>query len=162
MSSRTKRIGSIGEQAIITELLQYPDIIVSKPVTDNDPYDIIMDCKGILYRVQIKTTEYVKNNVMNFYTSITNPYKSTNEKYTDKDIDMFMLYCLENKYCGLLLVSEYTSKETILRISPTINKQSKGVKYAKDYELSKRLLELFGKDKFSKLTSNNKNINQNK
>ena len=159
MSSRTKRIGSIEEQAIITELLQYQDIIVSKPVTDNEPYDIVMDYKGILYRVQIKTTEYVKNNIMNFYTSITNPYKSTNEKYTDKDIDMFMLYCLENKYCGLLLVSEYTSKETILRISPTINKQSKGVKYAKDYELNKRLSELFGIDKISKMTSNNKNIN---
>lgn len=156
MSSRTKRIGNIGEQAIITELLQYPDIIVSKPITDNEPYDIIIDYKGVLYRVQIKTTEFVKDNTMRFCTSITNPFKRTNKKYTDQDIDMFMLYCLENKYCGLLLISEYITKDTVLRINPTISGQVKGIKYAEDYELHKRLSELLDKDKISKIDPNNK------
>ena len=156
MSSRTKRIGNIGEQVIITELLQYPDIIVSKPITDNEPYDIIIDYKGVLYRVQIKTTEFVKDNTMRFCTSITNPFKRTNKKYTDQDIDMFMLYCLENKYCGLLLISEYITKDTVLRINPTISGQVKGIKYAEDYELHKRLSELLDKDKISKIDPNNK------
>lgn len=156
MSSRTKRVGSIGEQAIITELLQYPDIIVSKPVTDNEPYDIVMDYKGTLYRVQVKTTEFIKDDVMRFSTSITNPFKLTSKKYTDKDIDMFMLYCLENKYCGLLLMSEYTARETVLRISSPA-RNCKNIKYAEDYELNKRLSELFNKNRISKIGFDNKN-----
>lgn len=155
MSSRTKRIGNIGEQAIITELLQYPDIIVSKPITDNEPYDIIMDYKGTLYRIQIKTTEFIKDDTMRFCTSITNPFKKTNKRYTDQDIDMFMLYCIENKYCGLLLISEYVTKDTVLRINPTVNSQVKDIKYSSEYELHKRLSELLDKDKISKIDPNN-------
>lgn len=65
MSSHSKRIGDIGENSIIAKLLTYEQLVISRPVTDNEPYDIIVDCNNKLYRVQIKTTEFVKDGKCN-------------------------------------------------------------------------------------------------
>lgn len=50
MSSHSKRIGDIGEANIISRLLSYDNVYVSKPFGENCPYDLIIDINGKLYR----------------------------------------------------------------------------------------------------------------
>lgn len=149
MSSHSKRIGDIGQAEITARLLHYENIIVSKPVSDNEPYDLIVDIENKLYRVQVKTTETVKNNSMIFAASITNPFKKTNKRYTASEIDWFMLYCVENNYYGLVTIDEYTSKEIVLRLTPPLNNNFTNVKMASMYALDKRIQELITTHKLS-------------
>ena len=116
LSSHTKRVGDIGEASIISKLLHHKEIIVSKPVTDNEPYDCIIDFNNSFYRVQIKTCELEKEDgKMVFYTNITNPFTKTVKKYSDKEIDLFAFYCISNGYSGLATISECVKTETFIR-----------------------------------------------
>ena len=45
MSSKTKEIGTIGEETLTLEFLKN-GFIVSKPIGDNAPYDLIVDVNG--------------------------------------------------------------------------------------------------------------------
>ena len=63
MSSKNKQIGIIGEQILIAEFIKH-GINVLLPVGDNSPYDIVIELNGIFYKVQVKTTEHIKNGKM--------------------------------------------------------------------------------------------------
>ncbi len=52
MTNKTK--GELVEQIVITELMKL-GVVVSKPVGDNQPYDILIDYKDRIYKVQIRT-----------------------------------------------------------------------------------------------------------
>lgn len=153
MSSKTKRIGDIGEAKVIAKLLEYPNISVSKAVTDNDKYDIVIDIEGMLFRVQTKTTEYIKDNKMEFATSVTNPYKKINTKYNRKEIDLFALYCIENDYYGIMTIDEYTSKTTVIALDKYFNGGAKRIKYYKDFDLDTRLNKYFVNKKFETINT---------
>lgn len=132
MASHTKMIGLIGEQVLITEFIKN-GISVLLPVGDNLPYDIVIEINGIFLKLQVKTTEHITDGKMVFATNITNPYTKVTKKYTESEIDLFGLYCIENNYIGLLPISECTSKETIIRIEPPKNNQKNNIKMATDY-----------------------------
>ena len=61
MNAKTKQIGDIGVLAVIKKCIEN-DIDVSIPFGDNCSYDLIIDHKNTLYKVQVKTTEHVKEN----------------------------------------------------------------------------------------------------
>ena len=132
MSSYTKKNGDIGEWVLITEFMKN-DITVLKPIGDNDSFDFVIMINNKFLKVQVKTTEYIKNNCMVFCTNITNPFKKSTRKYTEEEVDLFGLYCVENNYIGLLSFDDYTSKETIIRIKAPKNNQVNNVKMMNDY-----------------------------
>ncbi|HDZ14711.1 MAG TPA: hypothetical protein ENH60_07405, partial [Pricia sp.] len=51
----SKQIGFLNEMKVMVELLSQ-GFVVSKPQGDYCPYDLISDHKGILHRLQIKST----------------------------------------------------------------------------------------------------------
>lgn len=141
MPSKTKGIGIIGEQILIAEFVK-KGITVLTPIGDNSPYDIVIDYNGRFIKVQVKTTEFVKDGKMVFCTNITNPFKKTSRKYTEKEVDVFGLYCIENGYIGLLPICDCSSKETIIRLEQTKNNQTLNVKNAIDYSFDKMIVRL--------------------
>ena len=70
----TVSIGDIGESIALTYFLKN-NCIVSKPVSNNARYDFIVEIKEKLYKVQVKTTEHIKDGKMEFATKTTN-YKT--------------------------------------------------------------------------------------
>ena len=107
-----------------------------------------MDIQGRLYKVQVKTTEFVKNNSMIFSMSRLNPYKKKRLNYFKNEVDLFMLYCLENNYFGLVCFDEVTSSEFILNINE-LSKKAKNVKYANNFNFDSRIKELINNGKIS-------------
>lgn len=49
--------------------------------------------------------------------------------------EYFAVYCPENKGMYLVPVDQVGTTQAVLRLAPTINKQEKNVRWAKDYEL---------------------------
>ena len=106
-------IGDIGEQIAICMFVK-SGFTVSKPITNNSRYDLIVDINNKSYKVQVKTTENIKNNIMSFATKTTNYTKGKwkSKSYKIDDIDFFFLYCMENNWCGLYI---YTKRKNIDR-----------------------------------------------
>jgi len=52
-----------------------------------------------------------------------------------KDIDYFAVYCEYTEKIYLVPVEDINSTDGVLRIEPTANNQTKGIRWAKDYEI---------------------------
>ncbi len=138
----TVSIGDIGESVAIMKFT-YAQCNVSKPLTNNAKYDLIIDIKNKLYRVQVKTTQLIKDQVkMDFAMKTTNYSKGNwvSNGYNSKEIDLFFLYCLENNWCGLYIVDndQEIPKNISIRLSPPKNNQVKGVNLAENFEFNKQ------------------------
>ena len=137
----TVQIGDVGESYAIMKFTLH-QCAVSKPLTNNVRYDLIVDINNRLYKVQVKTTGAVKDGKMEFATKTTNysQGKWVSQGYSANEVDMFFLYCVENNWCGLYIPKE---DETILknfsvRVEPPKNNQIKGTRMAEDYCFEKQ------------------------
>ena len=128
-------IGEITEQQVAIEFLKL-GILVSKPLVQSSRYDFIVDINHQLYKVQVKTSTPKENNAyIQFATSTshTNTQGTLNLTYSEEDVDFFatmyenQCYLISQKQCG--------KRAQRLRLVPTLNGQTKGVMFAKDYHL---------------------------
>lgn len=142
----TVEIGDIGEAIAIAEFTQ-AGFIVSKPLSNNARYDLIIDRNNKLYRVQVKTTLKIKDGKMPFPTKSTNYVqgKLKPERYTQDEIDLFFLYCVDNGWKGIFYLKDVfqVPLELKIRIEEPKNGQKIGVKFAKDYEFNKQIKRLY-------------------
>ena len=66
---------------------------VSVPIGEDCRYDIILDIKKELLKIQIKTCQVKKNGISINTTSVTTSGKENNiHKYTKEEIDYFATY----------------------------------------------------------------------
>ena len=128
-------VGEITEQQVAIEFLKL-GILVSKPLVQSSRYDFIVDINHLLYKVQVKTSTPKENNAyIQFATSTshTNTQGTLNLTYSEEDVDFFatmyenQCYLIPQKQCG--------KRSQRLRLIPTLNGQTKGVMFAKDYHL---------------------------
>lgn len=133
--THTKNLGSIGELRIATKLIENGYNVFTQ-LGDNSEIDLIAEKNGELKRIQVKTTEKIKNGVMKF--TLVKSRMNSKCKYKEyyNNIDAFGLYCLENDYCGLLEFDSSIPREAVtIRLQPTKNNMKRCVRLAKDFEL---------------------------
>lgn len=131
----TVSLGDLGESYAIMKFTQ-AQAIVSKPLTNNARYDLIIEKNSKLYRVQVKTTNAIKDGKMEFATKTTNYSKGgwKSNTYTHNEVDLFFLYCVENNWCGLYIPTEQEIPQTLtIRLDPPKNNQKIGIRLANDY-----------------------------
>jgi PD-(D/E)XK endonuclease len=90
----TKLKGDIAEQAVVLYALRQ-DWGVSIPVGDRLPYDLIIDVKGTLLKIQVKSAWFdkVKNNyVVDNRRTKTNRRNMVRASYDEHDFDFAILY----------------------------------------------------------------------
>jgi len=104
--------GDISELSVQIEFLKF-GIKVSKPIGDNCPYDLIIDYKDKLYKIQIKTATQCKNGSYGAKLSSTYICKDKiykNRKYTKKEVDIFAIHSIEeSKTCYIFNDGEHDS-----------------------------------------------------
>lgn len=135
----TVSLGDLGESCAIMKFA-HAQAVVSKPLTNNARYDLIVEINGKLYRTQVKTTSVVKDGKMEFATKTTN-YTKGNWKsvsYTRDEIDLFFLYCVENNWCGLYIPEDTIPQTVTIRIAPPKNNQKAGIRLAEDFSFEKQ------------------------
>ena len=147
MELSSKEKGNLTELQCITAFYKL-GYQVSIPYGENSRYDFIADVDGKLIRVQVKTSSIKKNTqgAISFATVSTriNSTQNITHRYTKNEIDYFATYWQEQ--CYLIPVEETASREKTLRFIPPANGQTKGITFAKDYELEVQLAKINNKE----------------
>jgi hypothetical protein len=133
MRDNSKTIGDLAE---LTVAVKYAEkgCFVCRPLTDNAPYDLVIDDGQSLKKVQIKARSERNNKIsVELYTSMVNYTK----QYEEGDFDLLAIYNINTKEVAVLTweqVSENT-KGIVLRTKPALNNQTKGVRLFEDYKI---------------------------
>lgn len=127
-------IGEITEQQVTLEFLKQ-GILISKPLVQSSRYDFIADINNKLYKIQVKTGRFKEESYLEFATSTshTNTKGTINISYSEDDVDFFAT--MYNGQCYLIPYSLCGKRAQRLRFVPTKNGQTKGILFAKDFQL---------------------------
>ena len=120
------------------------DMGVSVPLGDNLRYDIIVDYKGMLFRVQVKkaSMNLVDSNIISFScrSCTLNTKGCKNSKYNADEIDCFATFW--DGQCYIIPVQEASATKNLHLGSPK-NHQKKGINIASDYIAEKQLEKMY-------------------
>jgi hypothetical protein len=132
----TKSIGDISELRVASALAEL-GYAVSKPLGENQRYDLIVDDGERLQRVQVKTGR-IRNGVIIFNCCSTHGHRRNSlqtRPYTGQ-IELLAVYCPENQKVYLLREADLTRSKIQLRLIPTRNNMVKTIRWARDFELA--------------------------
>ena len=135
----SKSKGQLGEAKALYEFQKY-NIPVCLPWGDNERYDLIAEFDNKFNRIQVKVCNEEHNGSIYCYCrSSTN--HTTNKNYTtyDGQIDYFVFVNLTYDIIAIVPFKETEGKQMIsLRVKPTINGQTKGIRFFEDFSFSKK------------------------
>jgi hypothetical protein len=134
LSAHPVDVGQRSEAAIWGRLVRY-GYAVLLPCGVNQRYDLVIDDSKGFVRVQCKTGR-LKDGVIEFRTCSTrsNTRSAMARDYVG-EIDLFAVYCPENDGVYLVPSEEAPRRAMRLRVEKTRNRQSKCVRWAREYEL---------------------------
>ena len=98
-------------------------------------YDFLVDVKGKIIRVQVKTSKYKENGTINFECRNSHYLQGhhTHSKYSEEEIDYFATFY--NGECYLVPIQECGSTKS-LRIEPLKGtRNTSNVNWARDYQI---------------------------
>jgi hypothetical protein len=130
----TKQIGDVSQAVIVAELIKLGKTVLT-PYGDKNRYDLVVDNDGTFIRIQCKTGRLGKDKSFVRFDSCSSTMHRTNGKKQNYrgQIELFAVYCRELNQVYFVPIDDATSYETRLRLTPPINKQQKGVRWANDY-----------------------------
>ena len=137
MYVNSRMIGNVGESVAISEFVKM-GVDVFIPFGQNTPVDILVLIDDEILKIQVKTTQKVKNGKMSFDLCRTNGFTGKSIPYSKNEVDYIFLYCIENDYKGIVPFSEVDGKvEFTVRVEKTKNNQVCGINYDHEYEFAK-------------------------
>jgi len=133
-SSHPVDVGLRTEGAILSELNRRGyDVLV--PFGVNRRYDLVLDCGDRLLKVQCKTGR-LRDGVVQFNSqSVQSNTRRTRTRSYAGEVDLFMVYCPDNRGVYAIPADEVPSTGMYLRIDPPRNRQSRRVRWAAEFEL---------------------------
>lgn len=138
--NNTKKLGLLGELKAQYDFIKR-GYDVSVPLGDYCAYDLIVEKDNIKFKIQVKTAEKIKNGKIDFHINSSNYY--VNKIYTEKDADLFYLYCLENETAYILPIKDAPSGGNwYLRTEPPKNNQVKGINFDYNFLFNKKMNEI--------------------
>jgi hypothetical protein len=133
----TKSKGDLSE-LIVAVTLTRAGYAVSKPLGENQRYDLIADDGERLYRVQVKTGR-VRDGVVKFSCCSTHGHRRTGKlatrPYTGQ-IELLAVYCPESGKVYVVPEAELTRSVIHLRLVAPRNNMTKTIRWASSYELA--------------------------
>ncbi len=131
----TKSIGDRSELEVAVALAR-AGYVVSKPLGENQRYDLIIDDGARLSRVQVKTGR-VRGSVVIFSCCSTHGHRRTilqTRPYTGQ-IEFLAVFCPDNRKVYLLPEAHLGRSKIQLRLAATRNNMTKTIRWASWYEL---------------------------
>jgi hypothetical protein len=142
-SQNTKTKGELTELRVLCKL-QEMGFSTSLPWGDNQRYDCIVDVNNILLRIQIKSSRF-RNGAVVFQTSSSYRHTKSNvsiKGYDFNEIDAFITFSEEQNEFYACHVFDSPKVSIRLRVKSAKNNNSKNVRMAKNYILSKDFLNV--------------------
>lgn len=112
--NNTKRIGNVGEAKAIAEFVER-QIPVYLSFRENERCDFIAEFGGKLNKIQVKTSERIKDGTITWNIKSTTKVNGTyqNHKYAQGEVDYFALYNIETKLLLLVPLNKITARASI-------------------------------------------------
>lgn len=134
--------GIITENEVMTALSRC-GISVSMPRGDNDPYDLIADVNGTLYKIQVKSPRFRYDGSFVLNCAKINRFKNGKyvaKRYEENEVDYFAT-CAEGQ-CYMIPADE-VGREFTVRLDDNGRSSSH---LAEDYELERVVYKLMTTD----------------
>jgi len=141
----TDQKGAIAEAAIACAAIKL-GVGVFKPLSDGERYDLILDLRPQLVRVQCKTAVR-RGSVLAIpcYSTRRSPRGFLKRSYSSAEIDAIAAYCADLDRCFFIPFDEIPGRMCLqLRLSAARNGQRSGVNWADDFAFDGRLRALLG------------------
>jgi hypothetical protein len=134
----TQRRGSTAEAAIALAAIRQ-GFGVFRPQNDGERYDMILDLRPQLVRLQCKAASLVGDVIIVRCRSGRRTRKGiVMRAYTSDEIDAFAAYCEEVDRCFLLPIDRFEGRTAVtLRLGAPRNNQAAGVNWADDYDFAR-------------------------
>lgn len=125
MRENSKTVGDLAELKVAC-LFAEKGYFVNRPMTDNAPYDMIVDDGTSLKKVQVKARGVRNGKVtVELRTTMVNYIRP----YSKEDFDLLAVYNIDSGQVAILDWSEIgDSGNLVLRTEPPGNNQSKNIK----------------------------------
>jgi hypothetical protein len=132
----TKCKGDVSELRVAAALVAR-GFAVSKPIGENQRYDLVADDGTTLRRVQVKTGR-IRAGVVMFNCCSTHGHrrKALQTRPYLGQIDLLAVFCPENEKVYIMPESELTRSKIQLRLVAPRNNMVKTIRWASDYELA--------------------------
>lgn len=129
----TKDIGSLGEHIAIVQLLEF-GLSVSRPLGDNDRYDLIIDKDNILYKAQVKSSIGSTDSVQ-FYLSSSQAHRGKSRtRYSRDEVDLFILVDINTRQ--VFILHNDTERSTIIIRYTQSNSRNDNSNYASEFVMT--------------------------
>ena len=145
MKETSKTRGNITELETAAALVRR-NCGICIPYGDRSRYDLVADVDGKFLRIQCKSSHTADGGrSFSFKTCSVNYVdgKRAHVGYSPEDVDYFAT--VFNNKCYLYPVTDESMMLKTLRIEPTVNGQSSGITWAKDYTIDVVLSRIRGK-----------------
>lgn len=136
--------GNVAELAFAAEAARL-GLTVLKPLTEHEPYDLVLGVGGRFLRVQCKWAARQGDVVyVRLKRSSHSPTKGyVVNTYAKDEIDAFGIYCGELKRCYLVPIERVEGAQAIsLRLSRARNNQRASLNWAAEYEFQGAVAQL--------------------
>jgi hypothetical protein len=133
----TDQKGAIAESAIVHAALKL-GIGVFRPLSDGERYDLILNLRPGLVRVQCKTA-VLRGAVLAvpFYSNRRGATGFVKRLYTSEEIDAVAAYSPELERCFLLPLNVFGTRTYVqLRLAPSKNNQRARIHWADEYDFA--------------------------
>jgi hypothetical protein len=136
----TDQKGAIAESAIAHQAIKL-GIGVFKPLSDGERYDLVLDLRPELVRVQCKWAALHDDVlIVRCYSCRRTRSGMLKRAYGSDEIDAVAAYCGDLDRCFWFPVEWLNGRTSIqLRHRPSRNNQERGINWADDFDLSARL-----------------------
>jgi PD-(D/E)XK endonuclease len=143
MDSNVK--GAVAEQAIVLAATKLR-IPVLRPVNEHGRTDLALDIAGALWRVQVKWGQLTPARdvvMVRIGTCRCTPGGYVRGTYSEREVDLFAVYCGELGRCFLLPARLLTDKTCLsLRLAPPRNGQRSCINLADDFTFEGAVAQL--------------------
>lgn len=133
-----KRVGDRTTLAVMLALVAQ-GFDVSVPFGENTRYDLVVDRAGRLFRVQCKTGR-LRDGAVRFATASTYGHLPSPQELRRSyagEIDEFAVHCDDTQCVYILPIADVQTKATAhLRVEPSRNRQTRGVRRASDFHVA--------------------------
>ena len=135
----TSSIGNIGEAQVLYEFVKR-GIPVYTPFGDGYEVDLIAIFNGKPQRIQVKTTQTIKDKtLMEWNIMKQQGFHGNKISYSAGTIDYFALYCAENQRSYLVPFNEIPNSTFSIRLDSYDGRRLKTMHFEEDYQFDKIL-----------------------
>jgi hypothetical protein len=129
-----KAVGELSEAAVVYHLVR-AGYELARPLGDNARYDLILELGERLVRVQVKTGRLRPDGAIVFPTCSSQAHRGRGAVAYRGQCELFAVYCPETDDSYLFPVDAAGMRSCSLRVRPSLNGQTRGVRWAADYRV---------------------------